>query len=530
MSDRGTVRRLADEVGFLLPARYNASRLLYDHVAERGGRGALICDQGTWTYAELAAEASRTGNALLALGAAPGDRALLCLDDEPACPAAIMGAMRAGLVAVLVNTLSPPDLIRFFLEDSGARVAVVSPAFKHLFNEDTLRGTSCRAVIVTGETAGGQLGWDTVRAASPELDEAPTTPEDMAFWMYSSGSTGKPKAVVHRHADPAYTAATYARHVLRIREDDVCFSVPKIFFAYGFGNAVTFPMSAGACSLLMAGRPEPPAVFQQIARHRPTVLFALPTLYTALVRSGAAAGAGLDSVRLCISAAEILSEEVALAWRDRFGHAIVEGLGSTEMLHIYLSNDEQQRKHGSAGRVVPGYAVKLTDVGGDTEVAAGEEGIMSVCGLSGAKEYWGRPDKTAETMRGEWLYTGDRFVCDEDGFYFFKGRADDLVKVSGQWVYPLEVELALAEHPKVHECCVQAVQTADQRMTLHAWVVPAGATGTEELVKELQDYVKSRLLPYKYPRSIDFMESLPKTGTGKMDRQALRRRANDGSS
>lgn len=523
MSERPNTERLAAEIGFSLPDPYNASRLLYDNLASGRERRAVMCDEGTWTYRELADEASRAGNALLALGAQPGDRVLICLDDEPACPAAIMGAMRAGLVPVLVNTLSPPDLIRFFLEDSEARVAVVSPAFRKLFTGETLDGTSCRAVIVTGGDAGDRHGWDTVREADPELPEAPTTPDDMAFWMYSSGSTGKPKAVVHRHADAAYTAASYAANVLRIRPDDICFSVPKIFFAYGFGNSITFPMSVGASAVLMAGRPEPAAVFDQVARHKPTLLFALPTLYTALVRSDAAAKADLGSVRLCISAAEILSEEVANAWRERFGHAIVEGLGSTEMLHIYLSNDEQARKHGSAGRVVSGYAVKLTDVDGEKEVTPGEEGVMSVCGLSAAREYWGRPDKTAETMRGEWIYTGDRFICDEDGFYFFRGRADDLVKVSGQWVYPLEVELALAEHPKVHECCVQALPLADQRMTLHAWVVPvAGVEGDEALVKELQAYVKSVLLPYKYPRRVEFMESLPKTGTGKIDRQALK--------
>lgn len=530
MSERRHVDRLAAGIGFQLPARYNASRLLYDNLDTRGRRFALLHDDGIWTYEQLAAEAARVGNTLLALGAEPGDRVLICLDDEPACPAAIMGAMRAGLVAVLVNTLSPPDLNRFFLEDSEARVAMVSAAFMDRFSDDVIRGTKCRAVIVAGEGTRGHHGWDAVSRASAELPEAPTGPDDMAFWMYSSGSTGRPKAVVHRHADPAYTAAAYARHILRIREDDVCFSVPKIFFAYGFGNSITFPMSVGATAVLMTGRPDPAAVFAQIARHRPTLLFALPTLYTALVRSDAAAGADLDSVRLCVSAAEILSEEVANAWRDRFGHAIVEGLGSTEMLHIYLSNDERTRKPGSAGRVVPGYDVKLADAD-DREVAVGEEGFMSVCGLSAAREYWGRPDKTAETMRGEWLYTGDRFMRDEDGFFFFKGRADDLVKVSGQWVYPLEVELTLAEHPAVHECCVQALPMADQRMTLHAWVVPAaGVEPGEALVQVLQSYVKKTLLPYKYPRRIEFLESLPKTGTGKIDRQALKDRGSDAPS
>jgi len=527
-SQTPTVASLAAEIGFQLPQRYNASRLLFDNLHSRADNRALIGDAGVWTYRELAAEACRVGNALLAHGAEPGDRVLMVLDDVPAYPAAVMGAMRAGLVPVLVNILSPPDLMRYFLEDSEARAVIVSPEYGRHFAADALAGTHCRAVIVAGEHAEtGQHGWEAVRGAAEALDEAPTTPEDMALWMYSSGSTGRPKGVVHRHADPPYTAAAYARHILRIREDDVCYSVPKIFFAYGFGNSVTFPMSVGACAVLMAGRPEPASVFAHIERYRPTLFFGLPTLYTALARSDAAAGADLGSVRMCLSAAEILSAEIAEAWRERFGHAIIEALGSTEMLHDYISNDEAMQKHGSAGRVVPGYAVKLAAADG-TEVADGEEGVMSVCGLSAAKEYWRRPDKTAETMRGEWIYTGDRFVRDGDGFYFFKGRADDLVKVSGQWVYPLEVELTLAEHPQVQECCVQAVALDDQRTTLQAWVVPADdARAGPELVKTLQNYVKSTLMPHKYPRRIEFMASLPKTGTGKIDRQALKNRLTD---
>jgi acetyl-CoA synthetase len=331
-----------------------------------------------------------------------------------------------------------------------------------------------------------------------------------------------PKGVVHRHEDAAYTAATYANHVLGIGPHDICFSVPKIFFAYGFGNSVTFPFAVGAATVLLAGRPDPASVFTQIGRHRPTIFFGLPTLYTALARHADAATADLTSVRLCISAAEVLSADIAGSWKARFGHDIVEGLGSTEMLHIYLSNDEAERKTGSAGRAVPGYAIKLTTPEG-REAEAGEEGVMSVRGLSGADHYWNRPDKTAETMRTGWIYTGDRFVMDEDGFYFFKGRADDLVKVSGQWVYPLEIELALNEHPKVHESCVLAVELDDGRLTLKAWIVPAAGTcGDAALVKDLKAYAKRTLLPHKYPRSIVFLDSLPKTGTGKIDRQALR--------
>ena len=517
-SDRPSLADLATEVGFSLPESYNASRLLWDNLPQRATAPAVIAEGGVWSYRRLAEEAARIGNALLAGGARPGERVLLIMDDEPAYPAAIMGALRAGLVPVLLNTLSPPELIRFFAEDSGAVAAVVSVAYKDLVSAAGITETACRTLLVTEETP----SW---ASASTDLPESPTGRRDMAFWMYSSGSTGRPKGVVHRHEDAAYIAATYAKRILKIGPDDICFSIPKIYFAYGFGNSVAFPLSCGAATLLMPGRPQPAAVFELIARHKPTLLFGLPTLYTALARDGASERADLSSVRLCISAAEVLSADIAATWKRRFGLDIVEGLGSTEMLHIYLSNDEARRKSGSAGRVVPGYAVRLlTPDGRDAEV--GEEGVMAVRGLSGAELYWNRPEKTAETMRDGWIDTGDRFLRDEDGFYFFRGRADDLVKVSGQWVYPLEIEWLLNEHPKVLEACVQAVEMADKRLTIKAWVVPArGIEADVVLAEELKTYAKTKLLPHKYPREILFVESLPKTGTDKIDRQALRRLA-----
>ncbi|MGD1886304.1 MAG: benzoate-CoA ligase family protein [Cohaesibacteraceae bacterium] len=507
------VEELAADIGFELPENCNASRLLWDNLAEKADRPAVHHASGTLSYAKLAALAGQIGNAFLNAGCKPGDRVMLVMDDEPTYPAAIMGAMRAGLVPLLINIQSPSDLMEFFRSDSDAKAAMVTPSLA-----GHLTGTDLPILLSDGTEIAG---------ASAELEETPTKRTDMAFWMYSSGSTGKPKGVVHKHEDAAYTAHSYARDILKLTSDDVCFSVPKIYFAYGFGNAVSFPMAVGASALLLSGRPTPDRCFEAIEAHKPTVLFGLPTVYTALMSHPMAATADLSSVRLCISAAEVLSSELAESWRQRFGHRIVEGLGSTEMLHIYLSNDETVQKPGSAGRVVPGYAVRLVDQEGQ-EVPVGEEGIMEVCGLSGAEYYWNRPDKTAETMRNGWLYTGDRFTCDEDGFYFFKGRADDLVKVSGQWVYPLEIELALAEHPKVREVCVQAIPLADQRMTLAAWVTPKNdADAGDLLARELKDFAKSQLLPHKYPRTIQFLQTLPKTGTDKIDRQALRALALD---
>ena len=500
---------LAQDTGFEMPERYNASRLLWQNRREDR---AILHDDGAWTYGELQDEAARIGNALLQGGAQPGERVLLLLDDHPVYPAAIMGAMRAGLVPMLINTLSTADLVRFYLQDSGATAAIASANHAALLHADQVQDTACANVFVAEERP-----W---KDASVTLEEYPSSPDDMAFWMYSSGSTGKPKGVVHRHEDAAYTAHTYACDILSIGPGDICFSIPKIFFAYGFGNSVIFPFAVGATSVLLSDRPTPERCFAQIDAHRPTILFGLPTLYTSLVNDPGIDTVNMGSIRLCISAAEVLSPELSRGWRDRFGLPIIEGLGSTEMLHIYLSNDRDLQKPGSAGRAVNGYEFRLvTPDGRNAEI--GEEGVMQVMGLSGARTYWNRPEKTAETMKNGWLDTGDRFVRDEDGYYFFKGRADDLVKVSGQWVYPLEIEWALNDHPQVREACVLAIPMDDGRTTIRAWVVPQ-SDGDESLKQELIRHTKARLLPHKYPRDIIFLTALPKTGTDKINRQALR--------
>ena len=476
----------------------------------------------------LAADACAFGAGLLSLGLRRGDRVLLFLDDTPAYPAAIFGAIRAGLVPLLINTLTPPDLLQFYLADSGSAVAICDSAFIERFNDEACRDTKLQAVVVTnGE--GSPPG--PVRALSgaewlgrPPGPFAPadTRRDDMAFWMYSSGSTGRPKGIVHLQHDMLFTHLSYARHILRLEENDMCFSVPKIFFAYGFGNSITFPFSVGATSVLLPGQPKPAAIFETIARYRPTVFFGLPTLYTALSKAPEARTADLSSLRLCVSAAEILAAEVFNAWKQISGLDVMEGLGSSEVLHIYLSNTADAKRLGAAGKRVPGYEIRLRDSDGN-DVPEGEEGILWVRGDLNAPCYWNRPDKTAETMRdGGWIYTGDRFVRDGEGFHFFRGRADDLVKISGQWVYPLEVELCLADHPMVRECAVLAVEGADRLTALKAYVVlDDGSNGSEDTTRVLQDYVKGRLLPYKYPRTVVYLNELPKTGSGKIDRQSL---------
>ena len=522
----------AQEIGFALPERYNASAILFDNLATgRGERIVVTGPAGTRTYAELAAEACRFGAGLLSLGAKRGDRVLLFLDDTPAYPAALFGAIRAGLVPVLTNTLTPPDLLRFYLSDSGASLAVSDAVLADRFNRAALEGTRLERLIIVNGAPSAAAPVETVSAADwlcgfpATLEAADTRRDEMAFWMYSSGSTGRPKGIVHLQHDMAYTHLAYARHLLALTPDDICFSVPKIFFAYGLGNSVTFPFAAGASSVLLPGQPKPAAIFETIARYRPSVFFGLPTLYTALTKAPEAKGADLSSLRFSVSAAEVLSAEVFNAWKALSGLDIMEGLGSTEALHIYLSNTPAQKKLGAAGRRVPGYEIRLTAADG-REAADGEEGILSVRGDSNAPCYWNRPDKTAETMREDgWIWTGDRFVRDADGFHFFRGRADDLVKVSGQWVYPLEVELCLADHPQVRECAVMAMPQADGLTALKAFVVLTGeALPSEATTRNLQDYVKGRLLPYKHPRLVDYLDDLPKTGTGKIDRQALLKR------
>lgn len=520
----------AQEIGFEIAVRYNASEILFDNLkAGRADKVAIYAATGNTTYRELCARAAQCGNALASLGLRRGDRVLLLLNDTASYPAVFFGAVRAGFVPMLINTLSPKDLIGFYLQDSAAPVAVIDAEYASLFDRETIAGTQLRTLVVLNGAAAGEpsleiLDGDQWFATFPaELEAAPTSRDDMAFWMYSSGSTGRPKGIVHLQHDMAYTAKSFGRHILEIEENDICFSVPKIFFAYGFGNSISFPFSVGASTVLLAGRPEPSAVLDTIARLKPTLFFGLPTLYNALLNHPRIETADLSSVRLCLSAAEVLSQEIFNEWKRSFGHEIIEGLGSTEVLHIYLSNTRAQKKTGTAGKRVPGYEIRLTTPEGEP-VARGQEGVMWVRGHSNAPCYWNRPDKTAQTMREEgWIWTGDRLVEDADGFFTFVGRVDDLIKVSGQWIYPLEIELCLSEHPAIRECAVIGLELADRRMTTKAFVMLRdGYAASEALTRELQDFVKAKLLPFKYPRLVEYRSDLPKTGTGKIDRQQLR--------
>ena len=513
----------ANAIGFDKSKHANCSAILWDNLSRNPDKPAVIGPSGSLTYAELCAEAAKWGNAFARSDLQRGDRIAMFMDDTAQYPAVFFGAVRAGFVPVLLNTLSTGDLLRYYLADSRSRIAVCDSAFADQFIDVAVSGTSlAKIVVVNGAAPAGIFvnAAEFLDGCGTELDCANTGPDDMAMWMYSSGSTGQPKGIVHLHHDLAYTHESFGKHVLKLRSGDICFSVPKMFFAYGFGNSVTFPFSVGATSLLMPGRPEPSRILVAIGKWKPTVFFGLPTLYTALCRADEAAATDFSSLRQCMSAAEILSEDVFAQWKDLTGLPPVEGLGSTEMLHVYLSNSDGEQRLGSAGRAVPGYDVKLCDTDGNT-VPPGEDGIMYVRGHSSAPCYWNRPDKTAQTMRGEWIYTGDRFV-EDDEYYYFQGRADDLVKVSGQWVWPLEVERCLNEHPLVNEAAVLAHELAGRRMTLSALISLRDQSREDtDTVLALQNHVKSTLMPHKYPRNILFANELPKTGTGKIDRQTV---------
>lgn len=518
-----------DALPFDLPEKYNASQILFDNLDKGNAEKiAIYSERGNLTYGALCAQASQIANGLIALGLERGTRVLLFLDDSPAYPAAVFGAIRAGFVPLLINTLSTRELITYYLSDSSAPVAIIDGKYAEEFGPDVIGSTELKTIIAVNDPFNAEKAeqitlldenWlGTHETTTPVAD---TGPDDMAFWMYSSGSTGRPKGVVHAQKDMAYTVISYSDHLLKLNENDICYSVPKMFFAYGFGNSASFPFAAGAAVILSEGRPVPTKIFDTVNRFKPTVFFGLPTLYTALMNADDIEKADFSSVRHFISAAETLAADIFNGWKQRFNKEIIEGLGSTEALHIYLSNTAQVQKLGSAGKRVPGYEIKLTNQEGEI-VAPDEEGIMWVRGASNAPYYWNRPEDTQKTMRDGWIWTGDRFLEDEDGYFFFRGRADDLIKVSGQWVYPLEIELTLAAHDKIKECAVMGVPMEDKRMTLKAYVVlKDGLAGDEAMTKELQAYAKDKLVPYKYPREIFYLEELPKTGTDKINRQAL---------
>jgi len=523
----------AETVIAALPARYNAAEDLLSRnlAAGRGAKTAYIDDAGTTSFAGLDERCRRFAGALTQAGFRREERVLLCALDTIDFPTVFLGCLLAGVVPVAVNTLLTADDYAYMLEHSGARAVVVSapllPAMQAAIDK---AGVTPDVIIAAPymEGSGERSAANTVTAmaagAAPLAQSTATGPDDMAFWLYSSGSTGRPKGTVHTHGNLFHTADLYARQVLGIREDDVVFSAAKLFFAYGLGNALTFPLSVGATTVLMAERPTPQAVFRRLTAHRPTVFCGVPTLFAGMLAAPDLPPRADVAMRVCTSAGEALPQDIGDRFFAHFGCDILDGIGSTEMLHIFLSNRPGEVRYGTTGKPVPGYELKLLDEHGEP-CAPGEVGDLYIKGPSAAMMYWSNREKSRDTFVGAWTRSGDKYVCDADGYFTYAGRSDDMLKVGGIYVSPFEVEAALAQHPAVLEAAVIGVADADDLIKPKAFVVlRPGQQWHDGMGVELQAFVKSKLAPYKYPRQIECVDELPKTATGKIQRFRLRQR------
>jgi benzoate-CoA ligase family protein len=467
------------------------------------------------------------------LGVQPEQRVLMVMDDSPAFVATFLGAMRIGAVPVPVNPMDRVDNYAYYLQDSYAKVVVIDAGLLPSLEAGgvlTLAGARLAVLVVGG---GADVGAGAGAGAYPSFEAevgelagdlsppADTHRDDMAFWLYSSGSTGRPKGVVHSHRDIGVTVETYARHVLRISEHDICHSTTKLFHAYGLGNSLSFPLSVGARSVLVRGRSTPDRIFETISRSRPTLFFTVPALYAAMLKSSGIGSADFSSLRACVSAAEALPAAILERWGALTGVPILDGIGSTEMLHIYCSNTLGDLMPGSSGRPVPGYKLRLVDDSGQ-DVSPGESGDLLVSGDSCAAFYWHQREKTRQCMRGDWFFTGDRYLLTDDGHYVYQGRADDMIKASGLWVSPADVEACLVRHDFVSEAAVIGVQV-DDISRIKAFVIAASPPDdVESLADELRRWCKEHLRRYEYPHLVEFVEDLPRTATGKVQRFKLR--------
>jgi benzoate-CoA ligase len=509
---------------------FNFAQHVLQSNERRATRAAFVDDLGTLTYGALDERVRRLAAGLRSLGIRREERVLLLMHDSNDWPVSFLGAMYAGLVPVAVNTLLTADDYAYMLEHSRAQAVLVSGALLPALNSALTRSDhEVQKVIVSRPVAPlhpAEVEFDAFLQAQPPLAKpAATGPDDPAFWLYSSGSTGRPKGAVHSHANPYWTAELYGKGVLRLAEDDVCFSAAKLFFAYGLGNALSFPLAVGATVLLMAERPTPEATFKRLTGGvggvKPTVFFGAPTGFAGMLASPGLPSREQVALKLVSSAGEALPAEIGERFKAHFGVDIVDGIGSTEMLHIFLSNRRDQVRYGTTGWPVPGYEIELRGEDGGP-VPDGEAGDLFIHGPSAAMMYWGNRAKTRDTFQGGWTKSGDKYVRNSDGTYTYAGRSDDMLKVSGIYVSPFEVEATLVQHPAVLEAAVIGVPDAEGLTKTKAFVVLKDGSRTTDA--ELKAFVKDRLAPYKYPRAIEFLDELPRTATGKIQRFRLRER------
>jgi benzoate-CoA ligase len=495
---------------------YNAAHDLIERNlrAGRGAKAAFHDDRGALTYAQLAERVNRFGSGLLAMGLRREERVLIAMHDTADWPVAFLGAIKAGIVPVAVNTLLTTKDYQYMLADSRAKALVVSEALLPQFKPILEKLPLLQHVIVTGAPFDGVLA-----KGEAKLEPAPTTRDDACFWLYSSGSTGMPKGTVHAHSSMIETAELYAQGVLGIRDTDVVFSAAKLFFAYGLGNSLSFVLAAGATAVLMAERPTPASVFKRLVERKPSFFYGVPTLYAAMLADPGFPKKADLALRICVSAGEALPPQIAKSFKERTGLDILDGIGSTEMLHIFLSNRPGEMRYGTTGKAVPGYQLRLVDEQGGP-VQQGELGELEISGPTSAMYYWNNRAKSRSTFVGAWTKSGDKYTQDADGFYAYGGRTDDMLKVSGIWVSPAEVEAALVGHPAVLEAAVVGKEDEQKLVKPKAYVVLKPGTKASE--DELKAYVKEKLAPYKYPRWIEFANELPKTATGKIQRFKLR--------
>lgn len=509
-----------------IPRDFNAAAWFVDrHVAEgHAGRLAIRYEGRAITYGAVHGGANRFGNALRRLAVGMEQRVVLVLPDCPEFVYAFWGALKIGAVPVPTNTLLKPRDYEYILNDSRAAVAIAGEELAPVIEAARPRLRYLQHLVVVGRAGPGQTPLEELVAGeSDDLAPAATTRDDVAFWLYTSGTTGTPKAAVHLHHDMVVCCEAFGRHVLEIGPEDRTFSVARLFFAYGLGNALYFPFHVGASTVLSLRRPEPVQVFEILMREQPTLFFAVPTAYAALLQvPDAERTYDLRSVRLCLSAGEPLPKAIYERWRERFGLEILDGIGSTELCHTFIGNRRGRVRPGSSGTVVPGYEARIVD-DADRDVPMGEVGNLLIKGGSACAGYWNQHERSNQTFLGEWTRTGDKYRRDADGFYWYAGRSDDMIKAGGQWVSPAEVESALAEHPVVVEAGVVGAADRDELVKPLAFVVlAAGHAPTPALEEELKAFVKERLAPFKYPRWIVFVPELPKTATGKIQRFRLR--------